>query len=100
MTTTERKAGETTQLEPSTATQRKTHLGLAAAGAVVIVGLGAGLTALIVGVTGDSDTEAPAPGVPPSVEVPFDASDPNAREGIDRRLYELAEQRQKAGAGS
>lgn len=96
MTTTERKTGETTQPDASIATERKPHLGLVAAGAVVVLGLGAGLTALILGVTGDTDTEAPAPGVPPSVEVPFDASDPNAREGIDRRLYELAEQRQKA----
>ena len=99
MTTTERKTEQTTRTE-APVTSHRHHLGLAAAGAVVIVGLGAGLTALIVGVTGDTDTEAPAPGVPPSVEVPFDASDPNAREGIDRRLYELAEQRQKAGAGS
>ena len=95
MSTTERKTVETTRPDESTTAQRKRHMGLAAAGAVAIVGLGAGLTALIVGVTGDTDTEAPAPGVPPSAEVPFDTSDPNAMEGIDRRLYELAEQ-QKA----
>ena len=27
----------------------------------------------------------------PSAEMPFDTTDPNAVEGIDRRLYELAE---------
>lgn len=79
------------------ATQSKRHLGLAAAGAVVVAGLGTGLTALIIGVTADSDTDAPSPDVPPSVEVQFDPSDPQEMRGIDNWLYQLAEQRQRAG---
>ena len=90
--TAEHNADETTPPDASTATQPKHRLGVAAIGAVVTVGIGAGLTALIIGVTGDTDTEVPSPGVPPSAEVPFDITDQNAREGIDRRLYELAEQ--------
>ncbi len=89
--TAEHNADQTTRPDASTATQPKHHLGLAAIGAVVTLGFGAGLTALIIGVTGDTDTKVPSPGVPPSAEVPFDTTDPNAVEGIDRRLYELAE---------
>lgn len=96
MSTTEQKTNETTRSDASAATQRKHHRGLAAAGAIVIVGFGAGLTALIIGVTGDTDTEAPSPGVPPSVEVPFDPSDPKEMEGIDNWLHQLAEQHQQA----
>ena len=59
--TAEPNADETTRPDASTATQPKHHLGLAAIGAVVILGFGAGLTALIIGVTGDTDTEAPSP---------------------------------------
>ena len=94
--TTEHDADETARPDASTATQRKRHLGLAAVGAVLTVGIGAGLTALIIGVTGDTDTEAPSPGISPSAEVPFDSTDPNEMQGIDRRLYELAEQLEKA----
>ena len=94
--TADHNADEKTRPDASTGTQPKRHLGLAAVGAVVTVGIGAGLTALIIGVTGDTDTEAPSPGIPPSAEVQFDTTDPNAMEGIDRRLYELAEQGRKA----
>ena len=94
--TAELNADQTTLPDASTTTQPKHHLGLAAIGAVVTLGVGAGLTALIFGVTGDTDTEVPSPGVPPAAEVPFDTTDPNAVEGIDRRLYELAEQQRKA----
>lgn len=91
MSTTDR---QTATLPDAPATpQRKHHLGLAAAGAVMIAGLGTGLTALIIGVTGDTDTRAPSPDVPPSVEVPFDPSDPTEMRGIDNWLYQLAEQR-------
>ena len=89
--TTRPDASTATRPDASTATQPKHHLGLAAIGAVVTLGIGAGLTALIIGVTGDTDTEVPSPRVPPSAELPFDTTDPNAAEGIDRRLYELAE---------
>ena len=65
MTTTERKTGETTQPDASIATERKPHLGLVAAGAVVVLGLGAGLTALILGVTGDTRHRGPGPGRSP-----------------------------------
>lgn len=95
MTTTEQKTNETTRSDAYTATKRKHHRGLAA-GAIGIVGLGAGLTALIIGVTGGTDTEAPSPGVPPSVEVPFDPSDPKEMKGIDNWLYQLAEQHRQA----
>ncbi len=94
--TAEHNADQTTRPDASTATQPKHHLGLAAIGAVVTLGFGAGLTALIIGVTGDTDTKVPSPGVPPSAEVPFDTTDPNAAKGIDRRLYELVEQQRKA----
>ena len=94
MSTTDRKTA--TLHDAHAAPQRKQHLGLAAGGAVVIVGLGAGLTALIMGVTGDSGNQTPSPNVPPSVEVPFDPSDRQEMRGIDNRLYELADQHRKA----
>ncbi|MET0526581.1 MAG: hypothetical protein ABWZ91_17385 [Nocardioides sp.] len=83
MTTTERKTEQTTRTETPVTTHRH-HLGLAAAGAVVVLGLGAGLTALMVGVSGDTGNEAPSPGVPPSVEM-------DVPQGVDQRLYELAD---------
>ena len=89
--TAEPNADQTTRPDVSTATQPKHHLGLAAIGAVVALGVGAGLTTLIIGVTGDTDSEVPSPPVAPSAELPFDTTDPNAAEGIDRRLHELAE---------
>jgi hypothetical protein len=92
MTTTQRPETIRPNASPS---QPKRSLGPVAAGVVAIVTLGAGLTALILGVTGDTDTQAPSPNVPPAAEVPFDLSDRNAREGIDRKLYELVE-REKA----
>jgi hypothetical protein len=85
MTTTERKAEQTTRTDAPAPTQRKHHLGLAAAGAVVVLGLGAGLTALMVGVSGDTGNDAPSPGVPPSVEMDVPVPGP------DQRLYELAD---------
>ena len=97
MTIADRKTAETTRPDPSTAptgSERKNYLGLAA-GAVAIAGFGIGLTALFIGVTGDTDTGAPSPHVPTSVELPFDANDPEEMRGIDNRLYQLAEQLQK-----
>jgi hypothetical protein len=94
MTIADRKTAETTRPDPSTAptgSERKNYLGLAA-GAVAIAGVGIGLTALFIGVTGNMDTEAPSPNVPPSVELPYDANDPEEMRGIDNRLYQLAEQ--------
>ena len=95
MSTTDRKIA--TLSDAPAVTHRKHHLGLAAAGAVMIAGLGTGLTALIIGVTANTDTEAPDTGVPTSV---FDPGDPTEMTGIDNRLYQLkqqlAEQRRQA----
>jgi hypothetical protein len=88
MSTTENKTGQKTEQktrsDAAVPTQRNHHLGLAAAGAVVVLGLGAGLTALMVGVSGNTDTEPPSPDVPPAVEMDVPA-------GVDQRLYEMAD---------
>ena len=94
-TTTEQNADGTTRADASTPSQNKRHLGLAAVAAVAVAGLAAGLVALIIGVTGDADSETPSPRVPASVDVPFDPSDPAEMQGIDNRLYELADRFRK-----
>jgi hypothetical protein len=54
--------------------------------AIVTVAVGTALTALVIGVTDGTDTEAPpSPGHAPSV-------DTDVPRGVDQRLYNLAEQ--------
>jgi hypothetical protein len=65
-------------------TQSK-HTGRAAVVTAALAVTGIGLTAFVVGVGGGSDAEnPPAPDVPPSVEM-------KVPQGVDQRLYELAE---------
>lgn len=61
---------------------------VAAAVVVATAVIGVGLTALVLGVTGDGDTAVPpSPGIPQI----YDGEIPH--EGLDRRLYDLSEQR-------
>ena len=58
--------------------------------AIVTIAIGGGLTALVIGVTGDAGTDAEAP-TNPGFQLPYQNELPPT--GLDQRLYNLAEER-------
>ena len=81
---------EQSNVEPPLATPNRAtrqHFGWAAT-ATAMIAIGAGLTALVVGVTGGTNTDAPPS---PGVTRPYGNELPP--KGLDQRLYNLAEER-------
>lgn len=80
--------GVTTPTPPAATPRKRTHHRRRAAVAIATTAIGAGMTALVLGVTDGSEIQAPpSPGVAPVVV------DAETMHGLDRRLYNLAEER-------
>lgn len=62
--------------------------------AIVTIAIGGGLTALVIGVTGDEGTDTEAP-PSPGFQLPYQNELPP--KGLDQRLYNLAEERAAEG---
>jgi hypothetical protein len=71
------------------ATGARQHRGRIAM-AIVTIAIGGGLTALVIGVTGDEGTDTEAP-PNPGFQLPYQNELPP--KGLDQRLYNLAEER-------
>ncbi len=82
---------EQTSVEPEATRNRATrqHIGRTAM-AIVTIAIGGGLTALVIGVTGDAGTGTEAP-PDPGFQLPYQNELPP--QGLDQRLYNLAEER-------